>query len=185
MSWEAHEKLRQDLMSTLCRKQPPGYGRVTVAQARRADEALFAILAKEADGGVRRVGGVRPLDKAMDVAWPIVTSSWPSSRCPRPRGATESQQGRARLLRAHSLPPGRASAGHPGCGGNRGPAGPGGGAAASKVGQAALGSLADPLGPGGGGRGRGAPLERLDLGQPDARAVGSSRIYAGHWVHVG
>ena len=68
MSWEAHEKLRQDLMAALLRTPPPGYSRVTKQQIRRADEQAFAIMAKETEGGIKRKGGTRPLDDAVDKA---------------------------------------------------------------------------------------------------------------------
>ena len=60
-----HEKLRQDLMCALTRKPIPGYDRVSFAQLRRADETAFTLLAQFADGGIKRAGGVRPLDACI------------------------------------------------------------------------------------------------------------------------
>ena len=60
MSWRAHEKLRRDLLNALNLVPPPGYQRVTIAQARRADEEAFRIMAQETAGGIRAVGGVKP-----------------------------------------------------------------------------------------------------------------------------
>ena len=68
MSWDAHEKLRQDLMAALLRTPPPGYQKVSKQQIRRADEQAFAIMAKETEGGIKRKGGAKPLDAAIDKA---------------------------------------------------------------------------------------------------------------------
>ena len=65
MAWEVHERLRDDLMSTLARQQPPGYAQVGVAQIRRADEVCFTILARLAQSGIKRKEGERPLDKLL------------------------------------------------------------------------------------------------------------------------
>ena len=66
MGWEAHEKIRQDLMSALTRTPPPGYSRVSKQQVKRADEIAFGLLAKFTENGVKRIGGARPLDEAVD-----------------------------------------------------------------------------------------------------------------------
>jgi len=66
MGWEAHEKLRNDLMSSLSRPPIPGYGKVTKIQLKRADEIAFGLLSKATEGGVKRVAGERPLDKAVE-----------------------------------------------------------------------------------------------------------------------
>jgi len=66
MSWPVHEKLRQDLMSAMTRPQPPGYQKISKQQLKRADEVAFGLLAKIADGGVKRKGGKLPLDEALE-----------------------------------------------------------------------------------------------------------------------
>ena len=66
MSWNCHERLREDLMSALTRTPPPGYARTSKQQLRRADEVAFEIMAKATEGGVKRVGGHRPLDATID-----------------------------------------------------------------------------------------------------------------------
>ena len=66
MSWEAHEKLRQDLMNALAKTPPPGFQRLSMTQVKRADQAAFSLLRKRTETGVRPEAGVRPLDMAID-----------------------------------------------------------------------------------------------------------------------
>ena len=61
MSRDAHEKLRQDLLSALSREPPPRCSQAPMSPLRRADEEAFAIMARLAKGGIRRIAGWRPL----------------------------------------------------------------------------------------------------------------------------
>ena len=54
MSWECHEKLREELMSSLARKPPPGYSQLSIAQIRKADEAAFMVMAKLTSRGIKK-----------------------------------------------------------------------------------------------------------------------------------
>ena len=67
MSWESHEKLREELMSALARRQPPGYGQISISQIRKADEEAFAIMSKHTCTGIKKVDGNRPMDSSIDV----------------------------------------------------------------------------------------------------------------------
>ena len=62
MSWECHEKIREVLMSALARRQPPGYGQLSVAMIRKADEEAFAVMAKSTCTGIKKANGKWPLD---------------------------------------------------------------------------------------------------------------------------
>jgi len=62
MSWECHEKLREELMSALARRQPPGYNQLSIAQIRKADEAAFMVMAKLTSRGIKKAEGKRPMD---------------------------------------------------------------------------------------------------------------------------
>lgn len=68
MTWEKHERLREELMSTLARRQPPGYNQVSIAQIRRADEVAFTVLAKLTSKGIKKVNGAKPMDDHIDAA---------------------------------------------------------------------------------------------------------------------
>ena len=68
LAYEVHEKLREELVSTLLEKPPPGYCRVSVEQVRKADEIVFYLLGRECPDGIKRAGGARPLDSAMTAA---------------------------------------------------------------------------------------------------------------------
>ena len=65
MSWECHEKIREVLMSALARRQPPGYGQLSVAMIRKADEEAFAVMAKCTCTGIKKLEGKRPLDASI------------------------------------------------------------------------------------------------------------------------
>ena len=66
LAWEAHEKLRSDLVGAYMREAPPGYLRPTLHAIRRADETAFSLLSKMAKDGIKRQKGVRPLDELVD-----------------------------------------------------------------------------------------------------------------------
>ena len=66
VSWEAHEKLRSDLVGSYMRAAPPGYLRPALQAIRRADETAFSLLSKMAKDGIKRQKGVRPLDELID-----------------------------------------------------------------------------------------------------------------------
>jgi len=66
LSWECHEKLRHELMSSWARRQPQGYATLTIGQVRRADEVAFTILAKLTCAGIKKQGGVRPMDACVE-----------------------------------------------------------------------------------------------------------------------
>ena len=66
MAFEKHEKLRAELMSAWARKPPAGYARLTVEQVQNADEVAFRLLSKATRKGIKRTGGERLLDAAMD-----------------------------------------------------------------------------------------------------------------------
>ena len=68
MSWESHERLREDYMKALMKPAVPGYAKVTRSQVRRADECAFELMAEFTEGGIQKVGGVRPLDAAVSFA---------------------------------------------------------------------------------------------------------------------
>ena len=67
MSWECHEKLREELMSALARRPPPGYGQLSIAQIRKADEEAFTIMSKHTCTGIKKVDGERPMDSSINV----------------------------------------------------------------------------------------------------------------------
>ena len=68
LAYEAHEKLREELVGTLLEKPPLGYCRVSVEQVCKADEIFFFLLSRECPDGIKRSGGVRPLDAASATA---------------------------------------------------------------------------------------------------------------------
>ena len=61
-----HEKLREEIMSSLARRPPPGYAGLTIQQVRKADEAAFILMAKYTASGIKKVGGKRPMDDAVE-----------------------------------------------------------------------------------------------------------------------
>jgi len=66
IAWEAHERLRTDLVSAYMRTPPQGYARPSLHAVRKADETAFSLLAKMAKDGIKRQKGVRPLDELID-----------------------------------------------------------------------------------------------------------------------
>ena len=68
MSWEKHERLREELMSAWARRPPPGYEPLSVSQVRKADEVAFTIMARLTSSGIKKVGGLRPMDAALEEA---------------------------------------------------------------------------------------------------------------------
>ncbi len=98
MSWECHEKLREELMSALARRQPPGYGQISVAQIRKADEEAFAIMAKHTCKGIKKVDGKRPMDASVDTI--MAHRDFNLALQPLPgRGHAEAAQGYAKSER--------------------------------------------------------------------------------------
>jgi len=75
MSWECHEKLREELMSALARRQPPGYNHFSIAQIRKADEAAFMVMAKLTSRGIKKAEGRRPMDAFILISWRTATST--------------------------------------------------------------------------------------------------------------
>ena len=67
-SWEKHERIREELLSAWARRQPPGYDPLSVSQVRKADEVAFTLLARVTSGGIKKIGGVRPMDEAVEDA---------------------------------------------------------------------------------------------------------------------
>ena len=92
MSWERHEKLREELMSALARRQPPGYGQIGIAQIRKSDEEAFNIMAKQTCEGIKKVDGSRPMDSSIDII--LAHRDFNLALQPLPgRGHTDAAQG--------------------------------------------------------------------------------------------
>ena len=98
MSWECHERLREELMSALARRQPLGYNQISVAQIRKADEEAFTIMAKHTCKGIKKVDNKRPMDEAVDAI--MAHRDFNLALQPLPgRGQAESAQGYAKQER--------------------------------------------------------------------------------------
>ena len=50
ISYATHDKWVQTLLSSLTREPPPGFARVTMEQAIRADQEIFTVMAQELSG---------------------------------------------------------------------------------------------------------------------------------------
>ena len=60
MSYSAHDKLKQRLMTSLTYAPPPGYNKVGYAQVKEADAMFWDLLAQRARGGRHQAeGGAR------------------------------------------------------------------------------------------------------------------------------
>ena len=67
IGWDHHEKYTQYIMNAIQQEPPPGYGRVTVAQAIQADKALFTIMAREVTGSLKKkdADNLMPMSAAL------------------------------------------------------------------------------------------------------------------------
>ena len=88
LSWDKHELLRDLLVSSLAQEQQVGYAAVSLAQVRRADEAIFLALSKATATGVKKTNGKRPLDEQMQAAYKNLTS-FEAVREPAPKASTK------------------------------------------------------------------------------------------------
>ena len=85
-------------MSALARRQPPGYGQISVAQIRKADEEAFTIMAKHTCKGIKKVDGKRPMDASVDTI--MAHRDFNLALQPLPgRGHAEAAQGYAKKER--------------------------------------------------------------------------------------
>jgi hypothetical protein len=85
LEWSEHEKLRQDLLRSMAAPVPFGYAKVTIWQARNADEKAFELLERFTSGEVQRVCGIRPLDALIDVV--LTNLEYAHTLNPLPLGA--------------------------------------------------------------------------------------------------
>ena len=66
ISWSTHQTWMQQLLTTLSKDPPEGYGRVKIEQVVKADRELFTIMANEIKGSLRPLPtGILPMDEAM------------------------------------------------------------------------------------------------------------------------
>ena len=97
MSWECHEKIREVLMSALDRRQPPGYGQLSVAMIRKADEEAFAVMAKSTCTGIKKLEGKTSVGREHPghLVQPGLQLGPPASARPRAsrNGARQPQEG--------------------------------------------------------------------------------------------
>ena len=81
IDWATHHTWMQQLLTTLAKDPPEGYGRVKIEQVAKADRELFTIMANEIKGFLSSSPlGVLPMDEAMTQLRvdPRVTMSRPS-----------------------------------------------------------------------------------------------------------
>ena len=66
INWSTHQTWMQQLLTTLSKDPPEGYGRVKIEHVARADRELFTIMANEIKGSLRPSStGTLPMDEAM------------------------------------------------------------------------------------------------------------------------
>lgn len=94
LDFEAMEKWTQVLMEAYTTPPPDGYGKVGVEQIHRADLALFKVMMRETRNGIKVIGGVQPLAKALTEAMQA-TEPLPSSS--KRKGEAFSEQDSKRL----------------------------------------------------------------------------------------
>ena len=91
MSYSAHDKLKQRLMTSLTYAPPPGYNKIGCVQVKEADAMFWEILAQRArDGIMRNVEHGFVLDTHVDavLAVEVLDALGPASqtcRCSSPR----------------------------------------------------------------------------------------------------
>ncbi len=66
INWSTRQTWMQQLLTTLSKDPPEGYGRVKIEQVVKADPGLFTIMANEIKGSLRpSSAGILPMDEAM------------------------------------------------------------------------------------------------------------------------
>ena len=154
-TWEKHERLREELMSAWARRQPPGYAQVTVAQVRKADEAIFTIMAKLSGNGIKKAGGERPMDAAVEEALKHRDFNLALQPLPARGGAEGTPESSGRGLKRDL------EGDAPGCNQRRKKS-----AAAKAAAAASAARPEDPEGRKGGGRGKGGTFTATKLPPP-------------------
>lgn len=65
VDYNVFEKWTQTMMEAFCSPPPEGHLRVTVEQLHRADLQLFKVMMRETRSGIKPIGGVKPVEKAL------------------------------------------------------------------------------------------------------------------------